>query len=110
VRRIEAWGTELAMAIRRRSDAMGALAKAEAEVAELEKRILSATNDETWMGTDEYDSLPKRRNAETEQFARVQESGCTDFTCPHYGVTHMHSPDGQVYGFKIRNVPQEWAS
>ncbi len=118
MKRIEAWGSELAMALRRESDMRAALLLAEQHLGEaiqareaLEKRILSASTDELYMGTSEYNDLPSRREAETEVIP-FQDQPCPGELCPHWQrqVPHRHAATGQIYALKINGIPQNWAS
>jgi hypothetical protein len=118
VKRLEAWGAELAMALRRESDMRAALLLAEQHLDEatqareaLERRILTASTDELYMGTQEYADLPSRREAETE-IIPFQDQMCPGVGCPHWerNIAHRHSVDGQIYALKINGIPQDWAS
>ena len=102
LKRIEAWGTELALALRREADAQLAatLAAARAdeasqEVQELQKRIVSASNEETWMSTAEWEALPDR--SETAQFTMHDRPCPGEGYCAWHGRRHMHALDGRIY-------------
>jgi len=118
VKRIEVWGTELALALRAEQDAHleatlagKRLEEAAARVEAIRRKIVSASNEETWMRTDEYDSLPSRRNAETEVIP-FQDQPCPGPACEYWQdqVPHRHAVDGQIYALKINGIPQNWSS
>src|SRR3954470_9963964 len=102
MKRIEAWGTDLAMALRREADAHAEAAlaghradEASRVVQELQKRIVSASNEETWMSTGEWQALPGA--AETATFSMEDRPCPGDGYCSWNGRPHMHALDGHIY-------------
>lgn len=101
MKRIEQWGTELAMAIRQRSDAQAACLAAEGRLDELEQailnlqnRILSATTEDLYVGTGEF---PAVSPAETAQFSMEDRPCPGPQFCSWSGRRHMHALDGAIY-------------
>lgn len=102
MKRIEAWGAELAMALRQRSDAQAACLAAEQRLDEVEQavvnlqnRILSASTDDLYVNTGEFAAVPDAR--ETATF-NMQDRPCPgpDY-CSWYGRRHMHALNGEIY-------------
>jgi hypothetical protein len=102
------WGTELALAIRAESDAMAeaALAAQRAEEAtqrvhEIQKRIVSASNEETWLDTGSFPSVPDDRPTEI-----IRDVPCPGDVCNWYmaGRRHAHTPDGEIWDLEFRQT------
>ncbi len=111
MRRIEAWGTELAMALRREADAQAEahLAAQRAEeasraVEELKKRIISASNEETWMTTAEWSAVVDTSARETQVMQRFEDVPCPGPVCAWWNRKHAHSPDGEIWDLEFRSA------
>jgi hypothetical protein len=102
------WGTELALALRTESEALAAanLAAQRAEeaaqrVQEIQKRIISASNEETWLDTGSFPSVPDDRPTEI-----IRDVPCPGAECAWYrnGRRHAHTPDGEIWDLEFRQT------
>jgi len=106
VRRIELWGTELALALRAESDAMAEATlaaqradEASGRVRELQKRIVSASNEDTWQDTGSFPSVPDNRETQI-----IRDAPCPGEVCNWWGRRHAHTPDGQIWDLEFRQT------
>jgi hypothetical protein len=97
VRRIEAWGAQLAYLLRERQERQAAVARVEAEISELEARILAEESGRLLENTGSQPTIGDER--ETQVFRAPEEVSCPgrDYCALWGNDQHVHLATGQVW-------------
>jgi hypothetical protein len=75
--------------------------EASARVQEIQKRIVSASNSETWQDTGSFPSVPDNRETQV-----IHDVPCPGEVCVWYrdGRRHAHTPDGEIWDLEFRQT------